>query len=116
MKRGSAQGKAPFHLCFETLSNPLRIRIIKSLEHGRKTVSALAESLGVEQSTLSHSLKVLRECAFVESRVSGKERVYSLSKSFVSELPKAKSIFAILESHYSAHCKKCSKECRQELK
>jgi len=100
---------APFHLCFETLSNPLRIGIIKSLEDGPKTVSELAKGLAVEQSTLSHSLKVLRGCAFVESRIAGKERVYSLSKSFVSELPKAKSIFAILESHYSAHCRKCAK-------
>ncbi len=106
MKRNSA----PFHLCFETLSNLLRIRIIQSLEKKPKTVGDLAKELGEEQSTLSHSLAVLRDCNFVASHTRGKSRVYSLSESFVAELPKAKDIFSVLESHFAAHCKKCSKE------
>jgi DNA-binding transcriptional ArsR family regulator len=104
------QASNNFHLCFETLSNPLRISILKALEKGEKSVKQLSKELDVEQSTLSHSLAVLRECNFVSSKVKGKERLYSLSDSFVCELPKAKSIFSVLEAHYSKHCKKCVKE------
>lgn len=102
----------PFHLCFETLSNPLRISIIKSLEKKSKTVKSLCLELKSEQSTISHSLSVLRECNFVESKVLGKERLYSLSESFLADLPRAKDIFSVLEKHFEKKCKGCYKKVK----
>ncbi len=90
----------PYHLCLETLGNELRIRIIESLRENPKTVGELARELNAEQSRLSHSLRALKQCNFVGSKVKGKERVYSLTESFVKEMPKSKDLFEALEKHF----------------
>ena len=90
----------PYHYCLETLGNELRVKIIESLREKPKSVSGLAKDLGVEQSRLSHSLKALKQCNFVESKTEGKERIYSLRESFVKEMPKSKNIFEALDKHF----------------
>ena len=102
----------PYHLCLETLGNELRVKIVESLREKPKSVSVLANDLGVEQSRLSHSLKALKQCNFVESKTVGKERIYSLTGSFVKEMPKSKNIFEALEKHFKkfgCHCWKAEK-------
>jgi DNA-binding transcriptional ArsR family regulator len=90
----------PYHLCLETLGNELRVKILESLREKPKTVGELAKGLGVEQSRLSHSLRALKQCNFVESKVKGKERLYTLTQSFVKEMPKSKNLFEALEKHF----------------
>jgi DNA-binding transcriptional ArsR family regulator len=97
----------PYHLCLETLGNELRVKIIESLREKPKTVGELARELGAEQSRLSHSLRALRQCNFVESRVRGKERLYCLTKSFVKEMPKSRNIFEALEKHFQKFGCRC---------
>ena len=97
----------PYHYCLETLGSELRVKIIEALREKPKTVGKLGKELGVEQSRLSHNLRALRQCNFVESRVKGKERVYSLTESFVKEMPEARDIFDALEKHFKKFGCKC---------
>jgi len=56
---------------FKALGHPLRLAILDSLREDEKSVSALQEALGAEQSTLSQQLGVLRQRGFIEARKEG---------------------------------------------
>ncbi len=101
----------PFHLCFEVLGNPLRIKIIQSLRKNPKSVGKLVSELGEEQSKVSHSLAVLRKCRFVEAKREGKKMVYSLRREFLRKI-EGKGIFTALEKHYAEHDAKCWRACK----
>ena len=97
----------PFHLCFEVLGNPLRIKIIQLLRKSPKSVGELVKETGEEQSKVSHSLVALRKCKFVEGKRDGKKMVYSLRKEFLKKIEE-KDIFTALDTHYSEHkCWRC---------
>ena len=91
-----------YHVFFSKLSNPLRIKIISSLDISEKSVSELVSELKVEQSKLSHALKGLKECNIVNVEQKGKERIYSLTKSI-------KPILKLIELHSEkcSHCNGC---------
>ena len=59
------QFKAEF---FKVLAHPLRLAILDAVKDGEKSVSMLKAELGVEQSTLSQQLGVLRRRGFVKVR------------------------------------------------
>ena len=61
-------------------------------------VSQLAETLKQEQSMISHNLRPLVSCRFVEVRRRGKERVYTLNEETVEAL------FRIVEGHAMKYC------------
>ena len=85
---------------FKTLGNETRINILLCLERdGECSVSRIVKALDVDQSTVSHNLKRLEKCSFVEVRPSGKERLYSLNKKTI------KPLFAIIEKHSQKYCK-----------
>jgi len=98
----------PYHLCLETLGNKLRVKVLEALKEKPKTVGELQKELKVEQSRLSHSLKALKQCNFVERSVKGKEREYKLADSFVKEI-KAGNLFEAIEKHYKSFGCKCWK-------
>lgn len=56
---------------FKALAHPLRIRVLDELRSGPLPVGELRERLGVEQSTLSQQLAVLRSHGLVTTRRSG---------------------------------------------
>jgi DNA-binding transcriptional ArsR family regulator len=60
------------------LSTPSRVQILSCLLDGPHTVSELMEMLGMEQSAVSHQLRVLREHTLVKVERHGRQRVYSL--------------------------------------
>lgn len=93
-----------YHIFFCKLSNPLRIKIISSLNKKEKSVSELVKELKVEQSKLSHALGELRDCSIVNVKQKGKERIYSLS-------PTIKPILKLIDIHANACCKKECKCC-----
>lgn len=97
------KSEPPFHLCFETLSNDLRLRIIRELSEGPRTVSQLSAGLGVEQSRLSHSLAMLKTCRFVESTQRGKNRLYALHPLALPSEHKS-DIFKAMKSHHELAC------------
>jgi ArsR family transcriptional regulator len=56
---------------------------MEMLMDGPKTVGELAKELGVEQSLLSHHLKILRKEGFIESRREGKSVICKLTAAIV---------------------------------
>jgi DNA-binding transcriptional ArsR family regulator len=60
------------------LSTPSRVQILACLLRGPHSVSDLTERLGMEQSAVSHQLRVLREHRLVTAERNGRARVYSL--------------------------------------
>ncbi len=66
------------HIC-ESLNDPKRVLILYLLREGRRSVTELAEALGVPQPTVSHHLKVLRERSLVLTEREGTTIYYSLA-------------------------------------
>lgn len=84
---------------FSTLSNPTRLGIIETLLEEPKHVNQIAAELNQEQSMISHNLRPLVRCHFVEVRREGKQRIYTLNRTTVEPLIK------IIEKHYHEFCK-----------
>jgi len=70
-----SQFKAEF---FKALAHPLRIRIIDTLRGGEVGVNELSTRLGVEQTTLSQQLAILRNRNLVVGRKNGSNVFYSV--------------------------------------
>jgi DNA-binding transcriptional ArsR family regulator len=68
------------------LSAPSRVQILGCLLDGPLAVGEITALLGMEQSAVSHQLRVLREAALVRAERDGKRRVYTLSGDAVREL------------------------------
>lgn len=86
---------------FKTLGNETRIAILLELKNnGRMNVSELTKAIEVDQSTISHNLKRLEQCHFVEVKPSGQERFYELNKVTINKLLK------IIDEHVDRYCKK----------
>ena len=95
--------RPPYHRCFETLSSDLRLKILRELERGPQSVSDLADSLGVEQSRLSHSLSMLRTCHYVDVKTEGKKRIYSLDGRTRSSGP-VSDVWKAIDRHHRVCC------------
>ena len=64
------------------LADETRLAVVRQLMEGPKHVGEINESLGLEQSLLSHHLKILREAGLVTSERDGKAVLYSLAPEF----------------------------------
>jgi DNA-binding transcriptional ArsR family regulator len=63
----------------KAIAHPMRIAIIGLLEEGQElTVTEIHENLGIEQSTTSHHLGILKDKDVLISRRDGKNTFYSL--------------------------------------
>jgi DNA-binding transcriptional ArsR family regulator len=71
------------------LSTPSRVLLLGSLLDGPRSVSDLTEALGMEQSAVSHQLRVLREHDLVRAEKVGRTRLYALYDEHVSTLLQA---------------------------
>jgi ArsR family transcriptional regulator, nickel/cobalt-responsive transcriptional repressor len=60
------------------LATPSRLHILASLRAGPLTVSQIIREVGMEQSAVSHQLRVLRDHSVVSVERRGRERVYAL--------------------------------------
>jgi DNA-binding transcriptional ArsR family regulator len=68
------------------LSTPSRVLILGCLLAGPRSVSDITEALGMEQSAVSHQLRVLREHQLVRAERDGRKRLYALYDEHVSVL------------------------------
>ena len=68
------------------LSTPSRVRILGLLRERPYTVGELMAALDMEQSAVSHQLRVLREHNLVRATELGRQRVYALSGERVAAL------------------------------
>ncbi|MCC5896211.1 MAG: helix-turn-helix transcriptional regulator [Alkalibacterium sp.] len=68
---------------FKALSEPNRLNIINKLYDSEWSVSDLARQLEMEQSSLSHQLKILKNARLVKVKKEGKKRLYSLADDHI---------------------------------
>lgn len=71
---------------FKALGDPTRLRIIDSLSKEELCVCEIAELLNMNQSAISHQLRVLRNLRLVKYRKEGKSAIYSLDDDHVLQL------------------------------
>ncbi len=63
----------------KALADPTRLAVVEALMDGPRHVHALGELIGVEQSLLSHHLRVLRDVGLLAAARDGKAVLYSLA-------------------------------------
>jgi DNA-binding transcriptional ArsR family regulator len=84
---------------FTVLGNGQRVKILQYLnQEGPKSVSDICNKLKVEQSAVSHCLKQLLQCHFVEVKQQGKERIYSINEDTM------KPLFNLINLHVETYC------------
>ncbi len=71
---------------FKVLGDNTRIRILDALYRSELCVCDITALLGMNQSAVSHQLRVLRDARIVKSRKKGKNVLYSLDDEHISEL------------------------------
>jgi DNA-binding transcriptional ArsR family regulator len=71
----------------KAIAHPLRIAILSHLEGGKKlTVTEIHELLGIEQSTTSHHLGILKDKGVLCSKREGKNTYYYLKDENLSSI------------------------------
>ncbi len=70
----------------QALATPSRIRILGRLAEGEASVGELAETIGMEQSAVSHQLRVLRHLGLVVGERAGRQVIYALHDDHVAVL------------------------------
>ena len=70
----------------QALATPSRVRILACLREAPHAVGDLAEAVGMEQSAVSHQLRLLRHLGLVVGERDGRRTVYALHDSHVGVL------------------------------
>lgn len=70
----------------QALSTPSRLLILDRLRAGPCSVTELTEAVGMEQSAVSHQLRLLRHLGLVASQRRGRHVVYALHDDHVARL------------------------------
>ena len=71
----------------KAMAHPMRIAILKHLEGGKRlTVTEIHELLGIEQSTTSHHLGILKDKGVLCSKREGKNTFYYLKYDVLSQI------------------------------
>ena len=68
---------------FKAFADTTRIKILYSLMEEGQCVAAIAETVGVSQSAVSHQLRILKQARLVKFQRDGKNVIYSLSDDHV---------------------------------
>jgi len=84
--RLDAASAAKIATTLQALATPSRLMILTRLREAPCTVTDLADSTGMEQSAVSHQLRLLRNLGLVTGTRSGKSIVYALYDNHVAAL------------------------------
>ena len=71
---------------FKVFGDSTRLRIMVLISDAELHVNEIAEALNMEQSTISHQLRVLRQNKLVRVRRDGKQMYYSLDDDHVKRI------------------------------
>lgn len=82
-KDGEVEELAQFYKIF---GDPTRLKILHTLYNAEMCVGELAEKLSMEQSAISHQLRVLKQIKLVIARRDGKQMVYSLADDHIAQI------------------------------
>ncbi|MBB4136341.1 ArsR/SmtB family transcription factor [Gordonia humi] len=70
----------------QALATPSRLLILTELRQGPRAVNDLADAIGLEQSAVSHQLRLLRNLGLVVGTRAGRSITYSLYDDHVAQL------------------------------
>ena len=100
---------------FSALSDVTRLRIFLLLQESELCVCELGSILGMEQSRISHALRVLRETDLVGSRREGKWIIYYANpKAIENEILKGLKKEVSLTASDQRRIIKCKRESTRE--
>lgn len=71
---------------FKVFGDSTRIKILYDLFSGEKNVTEICQDLEMNQSAVSHQLKILRTAKLVQGRREGKSIVYALADDHVKTI------------------------------
>jgi DNA-binding transcriptional ArsR family regulator len=75
---------------FDVLGDPVRRRILELLAHGERSAGSITDEIqkefGITQAGVSQHLRALRESGFVQVRVEGPKRIYSVDSKPLQEV------------------------------
>jgi len=71
---------------FNLFSDSTRIKILSALAIRELCVNDISQVLNLNQTTVSHQLKILRDAGFVGFRREGKIIYYSLTNKYINEV------------------------------
>lgn len=71
---------------FRALGDPTRIRIVRALAGGERTVQSLSGEIGVSSSAISHQMRTLRQMGLVRVRREGAFAYYRLDDPHIEHL------------------------------
>lgn len=71
---------------FRTLGHPVRVRALELLLKGPRPVHEMLTIIGIESSSLSHQLAVLRRAGIVTTHREGPSVIYTLATPEVADL------------------------------
>lgn len=71
---------------FKVFGDSTRLRIMVLISDSELAVNDIAEALKMEQSTISHQLRVLRQNKLVRVRRDGKQMYYALNDDHVKKI------------------------------
>ncbi|NLZ77398.1 MAG: winged helix-turn-helix transcriptional regulator [Spirochaetales bacterium] len=71
---------------FKVFGDPTRLKILFLLEQGERGVNSISEELGMQQSTISQQLKLLRVQRLVRFRKDGRNVLYRLNDEHIQKI------------------------------
>jgi ArsR family transcriptional regulator len=86
---------------FKVLSDPVRLRILQTLEDGEMSVSAITEAVESTQPNVSKHLKILQDAGLVARRQEGNTVYYSIADESVFQL--CEVVCSSLQERFEAH-------------
>jgi DNA-binding transcriptional ArsR family regulator len=89
---GVTQARAEkYACCFKALADPMRIRILNLLANNDDPVCVceIVKHFPIQQSSISHHLKILRDCRFVLTERRGTFMYYRVNRKCLAEFPHA---------------------------
>ena len=87
-----------FKLFAGVLSNRTRFDIVMLLMEKERSVLEICQASGYEQSRVSHNLRCLLNCGFVEVEQRGKKRIYQLNGDIKELILKVKNHISLYEN------------------
>ena len=81
-----AEGAATVAAALQALATPSRLLMLTRLRQSPCSVGELAEAIDMEQSAVSHQLRLLRNLGLVVGKRAGRSIVYSLYDAHVAQL------------------------------
>ena len=71
---------------FKVFGDPTRLKILCLREQGERGVNSICEELGMQQSTISQQLKLLRARRLVRFRKDGRNVLYRLNDEHIHDI------------------------------